>query len=95
MAVILLLLIVIFFIISFYKDCLKRNELSLAILSEELNSKNGHIEDLKKQLETKKKSTNSYEVEELLHDLTSGKSLVEIRRIAPSSFFLRSPKDNQ
>lgn len=41
------------------------------------------------------KKQDSYEVIELIHDLTAGRALVEIRRIDPTSFFIRSPKDMQ
>jgi len=47
-------------------------------------------ESLQQLKETKK--NNSYEVTELLHDLTAGRALIEVKRIAPSDFFLRSPR---
>jgi len=36
--------------------------------------------------------SESYEVRELIHDLTAGAAMVEIRRIAPADVFLRSPR---
>lgn len=41
---------------------------------------------------TKNKPLESYEVRDLLHDLTAGDALVQIKRIAPSDVFLRSPR---
>lgn len=41
---------------------------------------------------TKHKPLESYEVRDLLHDLTSGDALVHIKRIAPTDVFLRSPR---
>lgn len=43
--------------------------------------------------QTKKERPKSYEVKELMADLAAGGALVEIRRIDPSSIFLRSPRE--
>lgn len=37
----------------------------------------------------------SYEVKDLLRDLMAGRGLIEIKRIAPESFFIRSPRESQ
>jgi len=34
----------------------------------------------------------SYDARALLHDLTSGVAIIEVRRIAPTDVFLRSPR---
>lgn len=60
----------------------------------QLEETKNRIDALQKELSTRKLK-NSYEVEELLHDLTAGKALIEIKRVAPSSFFLRSPRDSE
>ena len=44
-------------------------------------------------IQIKKKQKESYEVLDLLHDLSNGRGLIEVKRVAPSSFFLRSPRD--
>ena len=38
-----------------------------------------------------KKGKESYEVIQLLHDLSGGHALIEVKRVSPDSFFLRSP----
>ncbi len=49
-----------------------------------------HIENLELELSKKKDRSDSYEVTELIHDLTMGKAIVEIKRIDPNSIFKRS-----
>ena len=51
------------------------------------------VSNLKNRPPPKPEKVDSYEVQELLHDLTAGKALIEIKRIAPSSVFLRSPRE--
>lgn len=41
----------------------------------------------------KKAGPSSYEVRDLLRDLSAGEALVAIRRIDPSSVMLHSPRD--
>lgn len=47
------------------------------------------------QFLTRKKPTKTedYDVRALLHDLTNGAGLIRVERIAPTDFFLRSPRD--
>lgn len=41
----------------------------------------------------RKKPRETYDARALLHDLTGGAAYVEVKRIAPEQFFLRSPRD--
>lgn len=47
---------------------------------------------LVKKLKKEPVVTNSYEVEQLIHDLTSGSALIKITRVDHSNLFLRSPR---
>lgn len=47
------------------------------------------------KVRARKARQESYEVINLLHDLTAGKGLIEIKRIAPVDVFMRSPRGNQ
>ena len=53
---------------------------------------NGYLFFLFKKKPTKQES---YEAQELLRDLLTGSALIEVRRIAPTDVFLRSPRDAQ
>lgn len=44
------------------------------------------------KIREKSKKVESYEVTQLLHDLTGGNAIVRIERIAPSDVLLRSPR---
>lgn len=57
-----------------------------------LVSLNLNIFMLFRERSLKKARKESYEVKELLHDLTGGHALVEIRRVSPTDVFLRSPR---
>lgn len=37
----------------------------------------------------------TYDVKELLHDLSAGEAIVRISRVAPADVFLRSPRDRR
>jgi hypothetical protein len=40
----------------------------------------------------KKPKQETYDVRELLHDLTGGDALVHVKRVAPAEVFIRSPR---
>jgi hypothetical protein len=40
----------------------------------------------------KTQKTSTYDARQLLHDLTAGSAHVEIRRIDPNQYFMRSPR---
>lgn len=41
------------------------------------------------------KPQQTYDVRELLHDLTLGGALVQIKRVDPNDVFLRSPRESR
>jgi preprotein translocase subunit YajC len=41
----------------------------------------------------KDRKKDSYEVIDLLHDLTSGKAIIEVKRVDPSSVFQRQVRE--
>lgn len=67
-------------------------------LRESLNVKTSIIDGLERTVTMMNEKVaayrpeDSYEVKQLMNDLTAGRALVEVRRIAPEDFFLRSPR---
>lgn len=47
-----------------------------------------------KKLKKSPPKQETYDATALLHDLTAGRALVRIERIAPADVFLRSPRGN-
>lgn len=62
-----------------------------------IDEKNDFIKNLEKEYsefkQTQSKRPESYDVLELMHDLTNGRAIIEIKRIAPSDFFLKRPSN--
>lgn len=79
--------------LKFTNDLLK----DLEDANSSLNISNSNLVNQKREIEEKlaqlKARPETYEVKELLNDLLSGSALIQVTRVAPTDYFLRSPRD--